>query len=624
MSYYSYQGCDQMAIDYYNANTGVTSRLATGVLLMFMINGTLTSGRLKQANDNLNTSSSSISTTMCSSFYHRSWDQGDPGDWIYAKSELIRSSSLVRGTYLYETYFKNGHVGDKIIWYNKNNPSFKMSLEFRGSVTDNAHVYRIGRMRLEVPGLASYYTGDITISGVDSFNRAREFCIGFVADYQNGYACPYYVTYTFDYDSDTGNYGTNGSCELTNLYGYINSNKNQYNNIYRYFLYQIFAGQLPEPTEDPYPPNDISEPEGGDGDFDDTSDIIDMPTTPTLTVSSSRFVTIYTPDAQQIEDLAGRLIDPTIFQALANAVEDISSCVIGLHIVPIVVPYTVPDRQVCCNFMGVSIGLGVYLNKATAQFLDVDCGSLDVEEYWGNCLDYAPYTQISLFLPFCGFYDLDVDEVMGKTIQVKYRVDIASGSCMASIIVNGSVMYQYSGNCSQQIPVSSVDFNSFLANAFNVAVATATSGAAVAAAGSAVLGAGDSTSPLSTNQMDSASAQKMAMAHYDTVKMRAEGRIAGAAVNAVMNSKPHYNHGGSLSGSTGFLGCKKPYLIIKRPNPMIPSMYGKFHGYPCNTTANLNDLAGYTEVADIRLNIPDATVDEIIECERLLKDGVVL
>ena len=53
-------------------------------------------------------------------------------------------------------------------------------------------------------------------------------------------------------------------------------------------------------------------------------------------------------------------------------------------------------------------------------------------------------------------------------------------------------------------------------------------------------------------------------------------------------------------------------------------MYGKFHGYPCFTKANLNDLTGYTVVDDIRLNIPDATVDEILECEKLLKEGVVL
>lgn len=387
--------------------------------------------------------------------------------------------------------------------------------------------------------------------------------------------------------------------------------------------YKVFSNLPPEPTPDPYPSDNYDEPIQGEGNFDDSSDTIDIPTTPSLTVTSSRLVSIYTPSAQQIEELAARLIDPNIFQALANTIEDISACVIGLHIVPLVVPYTVPDRQLCMNFMGLSLGLGVYLNKATVQFLDVDCGTLEVNEYWGNCLDYSPYTRISIFLPFCGYYDIETDEVMGKELKVKYRVDIASGSCIAFIIVNGSVFYQYTGNCSQQIPVTSADFNSFLGNAFNVAVATATSGASVAAAGSAVTEANTLAGSKGASADDILGAVDQ-RAQYDSVKTRAEGRIGGAVVNAVVNSKPHFNHGGSLSGSSGFLGCKKPYLIITRPNPMIPDMYGKFHGYPCNTTVVLGDLIGYTEVADIRLNIPEATVDEIIECEKLLKDGVVL
>ena len=72
------------------------------------------------------------------------------------------------------------------------------------------------------------------------------------------------------------------------------------------------------------------------------------------------------------------------------------------------------------------------------------------------------------------------------------------------------------------------------------------------------------------------------------------------------------------------MGIKKPYMIIRRPKQMIPDKYGAFNGYPTNTYVQLSDLIGYTRVSDIRLNIPDATVDEILECERLLKEGVVL
>ena len=452
------------------------------------------------------------------------------------------------------------------------------------------------------------------VGGPDTYTRYHHSYISILANDANQQIN---IIWLHDAMFGTGTPGGN----IYNQYGLTNANLQIFYNV----LNDVFRANAVIPTDDPYPSNNYDDPVQGPGDFDDTSDIIDVPATPGLTVSSSRLVTIYTPSAEQIEALAERLIDPNILNALANTVEDISACIIGLHIIPLVVPYTVPDRQVCVNFMGISIGLGVYLNKAVGQFLDVDCGTLRANEYWGNCLDYSPYTRISIFLPFCGYYDIETDEVMGKDIHVKYRVDIASGSCIAFIIVNNSVLYQYTGNCSQQIPVTSVDFNSFLSNAFSVAVATATGGASVAAAGSAVMAADTAFAGSSGATVEERSNMlEASVKHYDAVKMRAEGRIAGSAVNAVVNSKPHFNHGGSLTGSSGFLGCKKPYLIITRPNPMIPDMYGKFHGYPCNTTATLSDLIGYTEVADIRLNIPDATVDEIIECEKLLKDGVVL
>lgn len=628
MSYYSYEGCADMAIDYYNATTGVTSRLATGVLLTFMLNGTLTSGRLKQANDNINTSSSSISTTMCSSFYHRSWDQGDPGDWTYAKAELIRSSSLVRGTYLYETYFKNGNIGDKIIWYNKNNASFKMSLEYRGSVTDSGHVYRIGRMRLEVPGLASYYTGDFAISGVDGYNRSREFVWGFVADYQHGYACPYYATYTFDYDSETGNYGTNGNCEVINLYGYVRSNKNEYNNIYRYFMYQIFAGQLPEPTEDPYESNNYGpgENQGGEGDHDETSDPIAIPSDPTLQITSSGMVTIFTPDLTQIQNLATQLIDPNFFQALGNTFASLDEVILGLHIVPLTVPYTGPTTALSINLLGIAYRVAIGLYKASAQILSVDCGTLDVSEYWGNCLDYNPYTKITIFLPFIGYIDIDADDVMGKTVGVKYKVDIATGACVAFITADGSVMYQYAGNCALTIPVSSSDQSSAIQNIVSIATAAVTGGAGIAAAGAAVAEAEGALNAASGYKEIKAaiSERDQAKAHYESVTEKNKGKLAGVSANAVVNSKAQFHHGGSLGASAGFMGIKTPYIIIRRPKQMIPDMYGAFNGYPTNTYVQLGELAGYTRVSDIRLNIPDATVDEILECERLLKEGVVL
>jgi hypothetical protein len=298
-----------------------------------------------------------------------------------------------------------------------------------------------------------------------------------------------------------------------------------------------------------------------------------------------------------------------------------SDVIIALSIFPCSIPAD-NTGTVTANFLGLNLSTGIVCHYANDQFVEFSCGQLTVEEYWGNCLDYNPYTSISIFLPFCGMYELDTDEVMGKTLDVSYRIDIFSGSCLATIKIDGSIFYQYSGQCSSQVPLSSVSFDQFLGSMIDLGVATATGVSAIRGAAGELAKAENNFlgSKTAENALDVMAAKQS----YQKVKEESGTKTLGASVNAVMGGKGFYNHAGAMSGSPGFLGVKTPYLIIKRPEQVIPSMYGKFHGYPANTTAVLGDLSGYTEVGDIRLNIPDATVDEIIECEQLLKGGVVI
>ena len=381
----------------------------------------------------------------------------------------------------------------------------------------------------------------------------------------------------------------------------------------------------PPASDEPYGDDTYSTSKGGDGDHDDTSDTISQDAIPIAAATRSGMCTAWVPNWGEIQDVADALLDPNIFQILAGNVVKFSDVIIGLSIFPCTIPATDTDT-VKANVLGIEIGTGVQAHIANDQFVEINCGTLDVKEYWGNCLDYNPYTRISIFLPFCGMYELDVDEVMGKTIGVSYRIDIMSGSCLATIKINDSVFYQYPGQCSAQVPLSSVSFDQFLGSMIELGVATATGVGAVGAAGGAVSAVKDqmfvpqSRADLRSHTEEIASAEQ----NYSKVKEQSANSIADAAVGAVMGSKGFYQHAGAMSGSPGFLGIKTPYLIIKRPEQLIPGMYGKFHGFPSNTTAVLGDLVGYTEVGDIRLNIPEATVDEIIECEQLLKGGVVI
>lgn len=56
--------------------------------------------------------------------------------------------------------------------------------------------------------------------------------------------------------------------------------------------------------------------------------------------------------------------------------------------------------------------------------MTLDCGTVQLVEVNNNYTDYSPYVKVSFYLPFCGIVDIDTEEVMGKTINIKYKVNV--------------------------------------------------------------------------------------------------------------------------------------------------------------------------------------------------------
>lgn len=401
-------------------------------------------------------------------------------------------------------------------------------------------------------------------------------------------------------------------------------------NIYSPILNAIFSTGVTPPTpggDNPYEGAGLNdEPAGGeDQNFEETSDTIAEPTLPASPATGSGFITAYVPTLTEINDVADYLIDPNVLQALAGTVLKLSDVVIGLSIFPFTIAAT-GSKEIKMNLCGVHLTTGVTCHYSDSQFVNLDMGSLEVKKYWDNCLDYDPYTRITLYLPYVGFVDLDTDEVMGKTIGVKYNVDIVTGCCLALIIVDNSVLYQYPGECSCQIPITSVSFDTFLQSAVQLGITAASGARAIKGAAGPVAQAGSNV--LAT---EDAGVQRLAMQDYNAERAKFAGIKAGvadslisASVGAVLSAKGQYSHAGAMSSCAGILGTQKPFLIIKRPKQCMPEGYEGIRGFPCNMKATLSDLEGYTEVGDIHLNIPDATVAEIVECEQFLKEGVYL
>lgn len=336
------------------------------------------------------------------------------------------------------------------------------------------------------------------------------------------------------------------------------------------------AGQ----STDPY--DDDGEEGGGDGNKDNPDEDIPLPELPELSAVNCGLVTLFSATEAQIRGLASwmwsDLFDIITFKKLFDSPMD---CILGLSIVPLNLSGTVKEIK-----LG-NTGTQVYAQALNTQYVRVDCGSIKIDGFYNNFFDYSPYTKIDIHLPFCGNHALDVDDVMGKSIQVVYDFDVLSGSCVAHIRVYGEnsekVLYSFAGQCSISVPVTSREWGQTINGAINAV--------------SGIVGA--------------------------SMTGNVGGLVQGG-LGALQSTKPAYKRSGSLSGPSGMFDIKKPYVVITRPNASIAPRQNTFKGYPLNSTKKLSTLKGYTVVDTIHLENISATDDEKMEIETLLKGGVII
>lgn len=383
------------------------------------------------------------------------------------------------------------------------------------------------------------------------------------------------------------------------------------------------------------------------GTFDDDSDVISDSPLPTLSAANTGFTRIYNPTLGQIQSLARYLwttpdVIETIWNHIKQFFENPMEAIIGFNLVPV----PVPDGGVE-NFALMYIDTGISMTVAANQFVDLDCGTLELKRYYGSALDQSPYTKISCFLPYIGTVNLNTDEVMGTTLRVKYRVDIVSGSCVAKIFVDENCLYQYSGHCAITIPISSADFSSYVSAAISVGKLAA---AAITAGAGAAMAPGVGEATQQTNQVvtttqttrtarNPATGRQITTGTTTTVQTlespvdqpSTQASFSGLSpqnvantVGAIMSSKPHIEHSGSFSGNSGYLGVRRPFVIIERPNMCMPANYNTLNGFPAMITMELGTCKGFTRVQQVQLTGLHATNPEQAEILELLKSGVIL
>ena len=307
------------------------------------------------------------------------------------------------------------------------------------------------------------------------------------------------------------------------------------------------------------------------------------PTVVTPTGSASALYAIYNPTIEQINSFGSWLWSSDFVEQIKKLFNDPMQAIIGLHKV-----YANPTTNGTQNIKVGYLDSGVSANVVSNQYTTIDCGTVSLSEYFYNVFDYAPYTDINLYLPFIGIVGLDVADVMRSSINIIYHVDVLSGACLAEVKVirdgAGGTLYQYTGNASVTLPISSGSYMGIISSIAGIAGGIA---GTIASGGSAL-------------------------------------PLLASSAGSLLNARTKVEHSGGFSGNAGAMGSKIPYLIISRPQVDLASKFEKYIGYPANITTTLESCSGFVNVLECHLENINASDSELNEIESLLKGGIIV
>lgn len=227
-----------------------------------------------------------------------------------------------------------------------------------------------------------------------------------------------------------------------------------------------------------------------------------------------------------------------------------------------------------------NVTTGVNGEKISNNFAKQTIGSVAIAEHYHNFLDYSPYTNVILYLPYIGFKELDTSLVMNKTLQVIYTVDAITGGCLAQIYVNSVRLYEFTGNVGIDIPITA-------------------SNRAQVEAGYIQAGVGATMSALGGN--------------------------IGGAVTSLLNSATsqyHYSSAGNPSPMCVASTNRTCYVIIDRPNYQNLKAFNHTRGRKCYLSKTISTLHGFT-ICDSNIDLSgiNATQSELKELKEILSSG---
>lgn len=290
-----------------------------------------------------------------------------------------------------------------------------------------------------------------------------------------------------------------------------------------------------------------------------------------------------------------------IFTVLANWVtgkwNNLANAILTIYDYPVPASYIGVDndtenKDIILATLNSNITATAIYQKAPLVTLgEIDIGT----SHGGSYIDYAPYTDIYLYLPFYGWTKLDTNLYMGTKLVVKAMFDCLSNK----------VTYYLWSHGDTKILTDTLD----------------------AKVGTEVAITLENSVERMTQVMNNVISTASSMA---TMKMNGANATATAMIGAQglgMQATPQLSVAGGSTEQSGQYQPNRLTLMIKSPSYNVPSNYGQVIGYPTFKQKKLKDIQGFVVCDNAYIEWDNDCVlyeDERNEVINLLNEGVYL
>ena len=334
--------------------------------------------------------------------------------------------------------------------------------------------------------------------------------------------------------------------------------------------------------------------------------------------------------AGQVNTFYSKIFDSANIQALLDGTQLFGANQINAIKDLFYIPVDIDDIATCSTTKHIFLGsydldMGSDVKWVTNNNKLISCGTVSFNETFGSYLDYEPYCNIYIWLPFCGIHKLEVSKYINKTIHLRYAVSVFDGTCVAflSTQTNGKdiVLDSFQGNMSVHRPLQANDQQR---QTSAIAQGILQTGAQVVGTlGTVAAGAGAIGSAASLGGIEAGIAAGVGRGVASGLPgangaIRSGANTLQTAVDAPISTR------GALAGMLTMFDTMIPTFIVARLNSIEPANELQIVGKPSATGGLVSSFSGFLKASAFDMSNFPGTVEEANEIQQMFRGGVYL